>query len=102
MGERVLNLPVKKIYFDQIKSGEKVYEFRERTPYWTKRIEGREFDFVVITLGYPKRDDMSRRLRLPWRGYQCLTIDHEHFGGKVDVFAIRVGPNPTDKPEERE
>lgn len=89
--ERVLTLPLKGIYFDQIKSGEKEYEFREVTPYWKKRLENREYDKIVLTRGYPKRDDAERRIERPWRGYEITRILHEHFGSNwAFVFAIKV------------
>lgn len=89
---RILTLPVNGLYFDQIKSGEKVFEYRLRTAYWQKRIEGREYDQIVITRGYPKRDDNSRRLTRKWRGFHCDRITHQHFGDQeVDVYAIYVG-----------
>lgn len=89
---RTLTIPVKGIYFDQIKAGTKPYEYRLRTPYWSKRIVGRVYDRVVLTRGYPKATDAERRLELPWRGYDMQTITHPHFGpDSVRVFAIRVG-----------
>lgn len=88
---KTLNLPLKGVYFNQIKSGEKKYEYRLVTPYWTKRLERREYDGIVLTLGYPSKSDESRRLVKPWRGYKKTTITHEHFGpDPVDVYAIRV------------
>lgn len=35
----MLTLPIKKQWFDMIKSGEKKEEYRDMTPYWTKRFE---------------------------------------------------------------
>lgn len=87
-----LVLPLKAEYFDAIRDGQKVEEFRERTPYWRLRLEGRTFDHVVLTKGYPAAGDESRRLVCEWRGYRETTITHPHFGDKpVDVFAIDVG-----------
>lgn len=87
----ILRLPVKREYFDQIKSGQKPEEFREMTQYWTKRIEGKTFDSVLITLGYPKSDDYDRMLFRPWRGYVTKEIIHKHFDYKqTKVYAIRV------------
>ncbi|SFB74710.1 hypothetical protein SAMN05216344_102216 [Polaromonas sp. OV174] len=89
---KTLTLPVKGIYFDQIKAGTKTEEYRLITPHWRKRLEGRTYDQVVITWGYPNRDDAERRLTFPWRGYEVKTIQHEHFGPEpVEVFAIKVG-----------
>ena len=88
---RVLHLPVKGQYFNEIKAETKPFEFRLITAHWRKRIEGREFDEVHITLGYPKAGDSSRLLIRPWRGYELQTITHPHFGDDpVEVFAIRV------------
>lgn len=88
---RILTLPVKTVYFDQIKAGTKTQEFRLCTPFWRKRLEGRTFDFVVITKGYPSRDDAERRLMFPWTGFEVQTIQHQHFGLEpVKVFAINL------------
>lgn len=89
---RRLTLPLKAIYFDQIASGDKVEEYRLATHYWALRLEGRTYDEVVVTKGYPARDDTTRRLVMPWRGFERKKIEHPHFGmGVVDVYAIRVG-----------
>lgn len=88
-----LTLPLKAEYFDAIKAGTKPEEYRLVTPVWVKRIEGRTFDGIVLTKGYPKADDTMRRLELPWRGYVRKTITHPHFGPKpVEVYAIKVSP----------
>lgn len=92
-----LVIPLKAVYFDQIKSGEKWLEYRLRTPYWTKRLAAAPFRRLVLTKGYPARDDAERRLVLPWRGYTLTTIEHEHFGmERVEVFAIIVGDTPAE------
>ena len=86
---RTLQLSLKTEYFNAIRSGEKLDEFRLQTDYWRKRLEGREYDQIVFTLGYPARDDTERRLVRPWRGYYETVIQHPHFGDKpVAVFAI--------------
>nr|WP_312968546.1 ASCH domain-containing protein [Pseudomonas sp.] len=86
-----LTLPLKGEYFDQIKAGTKPEEFRLVTPYWRRRLEGRTFDRIELTLGYPLRDDDARRLVLPWKGYRITTITHPHFGpDPVEVYAIDV------------
>lgn len=86
-----LVLPLKAVYFNAIKNGTKPEEFRLCTPYWRKRLEGRSFDRIVLTMGYPKASDESRRLTRQWRGYRVTTLQHEHFGpAPVEVFAIDV------------
>lgn len=87
-----LVLPLKAEYFHAIKNGTKPEEYRLATPYWRKRLEGgKAFAHIVLTLGYPARDDASRRLTRPWRGCELKTIQHPHFGpDPVLVFAIDV------------
>lgn len=88
---RILTIPVKGIYFDQIKSGTKHREYRLMTPFWQKRLVGRNYDRIVLTRGYPKANDTARRLSLPWLGYDVEIITHAHFGpDPVRVFAIDV------------
>lgn len=89
-----LILPLKGEYFDQIKSGTKTEEYRLCTLYWIRRLEGRRYDRVVLTKGYPKRDDTERRIVLPWQGCSIKTITHPHFGSApVEVYAINVRHN---------
>lgn len=88
---RILTLPVKRIYFEQIRDGLKDHEYRLVTDFWIRRLHGQEYDKVVITLGYPKKDDVSRRLEFPWQGAFITDITHPHFGpDPVEVFAIPV------------
>ena len=89
-----LVLPLKREYFEAIREGSKTEEYRLCTPYWRKRLgisALKNFDRVVLTLGYPARDDHARRLIRPWRGYTIKTITHPHFGpDPVQVYAINV------------
>lgn len=88
---RILHLPVKGVYFHQIKNGAKLREYRLQTNYWRKRLVGREYDEIHIKLGYPTSDDLDRIEVRPWRGFEEQVIRHEHFGNeRVSVFAIRV------------
>ena len=90
---RNLTLAVKGEYFDAIKAGTKTEEYRLCTPYWMKRLASPFglYDRIVLTRGYPRRDDADRRLVLPWQGYDIKTITHPHFGpDPVTVYAIQV------------
>lgn len=90
-----LVLPLKREYFEQIKAGTKKEEFRLRNAFWQKRLVGKTFDRVILTLGYPKSDDHARRLVLPWKGYRECSIQHPLFGvDPVFVFAIDVSGAP--------
>lgn len=88
---RTLTLALNGEYFDAIKAGTKLEEYRLVTPYWRKRLGDRSYDRIELTRGYPAREDRSRRLTLPWRGCRVTTITHAHFGNDpVEVFAIAV------------
>lgn len=85
-----LHLNLKGIYFNEIKAGTKLFEYRLRSK-WEKRLAGKSFDRVLIKLGYPAKGDSTRILERPWRGYEIQTITHPHFGSEpVEVIAIRV------------
>lgn len=87
-----LHLNLKAEYFDAIKDGSKLFEYRRCTPYWVKRLVGKEFGRVFIKRGYPAHGDMDRTLVRAWAGYEIQKITHPHFGpAPVEVFAIRVG-----------
>lgn len=88
---KVLQLAVNGEYFDAMKSGEKTEEYRLVNPYWKKRLEGREYDRLIITRGYPNKNDASKRLVMDYFGYTLKLIIHKHFGAEpVEVYAIKV------------
>lgn len=71
MKKKRLILPLTRKWFEMIKSGEKTEEYREYTPYWSKRLLAKncdgydgykQFDEVEFTLGYPRKDDLTRRI----------------------------------------
>ncbi|WP_158107684.1 ASCH domain-containing protein [Vibrio furnissii] len=91
MKKRILHLALKEVFFRRIERGEKLFEYRRKTPHWRKRIENRVYDEIHLTLGYPKKGDPERTLIRPWRGYEEQTITHEHFNMvPEEVFALRV------------
>lgn len=51
---KILNLTLKKQWFDMIKSGEKTEEYREIKPYWNTRLLNQEYDFILFRNGYDK------------------------------------------------
>lgn len=87
---KTITFNLKKIYFDAIKSGEKKEEYREKKEFWTKRLSSKEFDVVIIKLGYPKKGaDEGKVLYFKWNGFVEKTIQHEVFDNEtVDVYAI--------------
>lgn len=87
-----LILPVKKKWFNLIKSGQKTEEYRLVNDYWKKRLVGKTYDRVIVTLGYPQKDDFDRRLVFIWGGFEIKTIVHEEFGNRsIEVFSIKLG-----------
>ena len=88
---KTLTLPLKREYFEAIRDGSKTQEFRLCTAYWNRRLVGKQYDRIVLTLGYPAKGDTERRIERPWRGFTVKTITHPHFGDKpVQVYAINV------------
>jgi hypothetical protein len=54
----LLHLNLRRTYFDQIAQGGKKTEYRDRSAYWAKRLEGRAYDLIVFRNGM---DQMCRR-----------------------------------------
>lgn len=88
---RSLILNLKKEYFQEIKSGAKKEEYRLCTPYWQKRLENKEYDKVILKLGYPKNSEIEKILEFKYLGYEIKTIKHKHFGDDpVKVYSIKL------------
>ncbi|MBA8822270.1 RNA-binding protein [Ochrobactrum sp. P6BS-III] len=86
-----LHLSLKREYFDAIKAGTKVEEYRLITDYWSKRLVGKSYEGIVLKWGYPKTGDTEFVIERPWLGFVRKTITHPHFGANpVEVFAIDV------------
>ena len=48
----ILHLNLHRIYFAQIAAKTKRIEYRDQTPYWRKRLEGRKYDAIQFRNGY--------------------------------------------------
>lgn len=84
-------IPLNGVYFDQIKAGTKLEEYRLVNAYWMKLLFNRQYDRIILTRGYPRKDDEDRRINLKYRGFEVKTITHPHFGPEpVRVFAIKI------------
>lgn len=89
-----LILPLKRRWFEDIKAGRKPFEYRLNNAYWQKRLIGKNYERVIFTLGYPKRDDDSRRIVKPYLGYEMQTVVSEEWNNEPkDCFAIVVAAN---------
>jgi len=95
-----LVIHVRKIYFDQIKSGEKTEEYRKYSKYWLKRLRdgsGRDriFDQILIACGYPSKSDHEKWLSFPMDEIVVKKVISPEFGKRpVQVFAISLKKEP--------
>lgn len=78
---KILDLPLKKEWYNMIESGEKREEYREIKPYWSKRLVGKGYTHVRFRYGYTKRTMLF-----------CLDSIAISFKGKPECGA------PTDRP----
>jgi hypothetical protein len=75
---RVLYMPIKKIYFDQIKAGTKKEEYRTYGEYWRARLHKKEYDVILFQVGY--RAD-AERLCVKFLGCEK----------KRDIYVVKLG-----------
>lgn len=86
--DKILTLNLNKKYFEEIKTGIKLEEYRVVKKYWEKRLM-KEYTEVHIKLGYPPKGDLKRTIKFKWNGYKIKEIIHPHFGNiKTLVYAI--------------
>lgn len=102
--KRVLNLPLKKHWFEMIKSGEKKEEYREFTDFWKKRLVAKiddeeeaiyfwNYDVLRFTLGYPKAEEKDKIMYFECDGITFGESEHTEWGGDPDypTFIIKIG-----------
>ena len=110
---KILQLSLKKQWFDLTKSGIKTEDYRDITPYWIKRLinykdiphwgiedlvrefeyhgnelhfleqYGKKFTSNIMTLGYPRSTDSGRILKFEHKGIEIRTGNHE-WGAEPD------------------
>ena len=51
---KILHLVLKAKYFHRIYNRTKLTEYRDLTPYWSKRLEGKHFTHIKFQLAYSK------------------------------------------------
>jgi|SRR6186713_1496633 len=111
--ESNLQMSLKRKWFEMTKAGIKTEDYREITPYWIKRLCFKpnmgcvsdypshrqygefvieQFDYNIMTLGYPSKDDHDRILKLPHAGIEIRTGNPEWGAepGKI-YFVIKHG-----------
>ena len=79
---KILHLNLYRKYFDAIVNGTKTTEYREVTPYWSKRLEGRHFDVIKFKNGY--RKDAPEML-VEFKGMGTVTFQ------TTPTYAIELG-----------
>ena len=80
--KKVLHLNLYRKYFDQILKGEKTTEYREVTPYWSKRLEGRHYDVIQFRNGYAK---IAPMMIVEFKGMGIVTFQ------TTPTYAIELG-----------
>ncbi len=92
MENKVLYLPLKKEWFEMIKSGEKTEEYRDIKEYWKKRLFNHGYEYVELTLGYPKSDDFEKRIRFKIKSIK-IGPGIERFGAEPRklYYVIKLG-----------
>ena len=65
MEKRILHLTLLKRWFDEIARGDKKFEYRDIKPYWTQRLENKEYDEIWFRNGYNKNAPF---MRVQWKG----------------------------------
>ena len=68
--KKYLYLTLKKKWFDEILRGNKKIEYRDKKPYWTKRLFNKEnkpieYDFIFFRNGYSKD---CRKMEVEFKG----------------------------------
>ena len=75
-----LHLNLHREYFAAIAAGEKRIEYRDRTPYWRKRLEGREYDVIKFRNGYVTK---APEMLVEFRGLRTRRNKYEILLGRV-------------------
>ena len=78
--KKVLHLNLYHKYFNQILKGEKTTEYREVTPYWSKRLEGRHYDVIKFKNGYAKE---APEMIVEYKGMYIIGSQYAIVLGKI-------------------
>jgi ASC-1-like (ASCH) protein len=73
LAKSTLHLNLYRKYFDEILAGKKVIEYRQVTPYWSKRLESRYYDVIQFRNGYAK---VAPIMVVAYEGFY---IENEHY-----------------------
>ena len=76
---KILHLNLFKKYFDEIANGTKTIEYRDKTDYWKKRIEHKEYDVIKFRNGYAKN---APTMLVEYKGY---SLGHTEVGEQYEL-----------------
>lgn len=82
-GKKVLYLTLHRHWFDEIKWGRKIFEYREKKLYWRTRLVARVYDYICFRNGYGRSRPY---MVMAWSG---IDSDEHRFMGK-SVYAIKL------------
>jgi len=78
----ILHLNLHREFFAQIAAGTKRIEYRDQTPYWRQRLEGRQYDAIQFRNGYATQ---APTMLVEFLGLRRYGI------GRTAYYAIRLG-----------
>lgn len=78
----ILHLNLHREYFAQIATRTKRIEYRQQTPYWKRRLEGRKFDVIQFRNGYATK---APEMQVEFLGLR------RYGKGQNTYYAIRLG-----------
>ena len=80
--KEILHLNLKREFFTKIAAGTKRIEYRDRTDYWKRRLEGRHYDVIQFRNGYATQ---APEMQVEFLGVKKIQI------GGVPQYAINLG-----------
>lgn len=78
----ILHLNLHREYFAQIAARTKRIEYREQTPYWKRRLEGRKYEVIQFRNGYATK---APEMQVEFLGVRRYGKGHNAY------YAIRLG-----------
>ena len=83
---KILHIHPRYIYYDLAEKGLKDEEYRLIKPYWTKRLEGKNYDLIYYWRAFTKK-----KIIFKYDGKKKITIVHKEFGNKpTKVYAVSL------------
>jgi hypothetical protein len=78
----ILHLNLRREYFAAIAAKTKRIEYRDQSPYWKQRLEGRQYDAIQFRNGYATK---APEMLVEYRGFR------RYGKGRRAYYAIRLG-----------